>query len=322
MSLRDSLEFDKELHSLYETKIPVSASKISALTKLAVKHAKLYKNVVFSIEKFVQKCPPELKLAGLYVIDSIARAIAKHPEEGESYIARFEEKLDSIIPHLLQAPAKDKDRIKRTVGLWKKSSLFNSAVIQELERKYFDVTDVPASGTPPAGIISDPRFGTPTSVTAPADPRLAGALNAGAAAGLPASSTSGPLLGLNSSALSGLDPSILQALGGMNSQLPVQGGLDLNALLPLLQAQQQQQDLISSLLKITGTGGSTANPANASNVASALSGITGGTSTGGAPPDLSNLNSLLQSLGSAPPLAPTAGMSETGTVSEVSVASG
>ncbi|KAI8909328.1 hypothetical protein DFJ77DRAFT_472148 [Powellomyces hirtus] len=108
MSLRDSLEFDKELHSLYETKIPVSASKISSLTKLAVKHAKLYKNIVFSIEKFVQKCPPELKLAGLYVIDSIARAVAKHPEEGESYIARFEEKIESLIPHLLQAPAKDK----------------------------------------------------------------------------------------------------------------------------------------------------------------------------------------------------------------------
>lgn len=42
MSLRDTLEFDKELHSLYETKLPVSASKISSLTKLAIKHAKVW----------------------------------------------------------------------------------------------------------------------------------------------------------------------------------------------------------------------------------------------------------------------------------------
>ncbi|KAJ3167465.1 SR- and CTD-associated factor 8 [Geranomyces variabilis] len=311
MSLRDSLEFDKELHSLYETKIPVSASKISALTKLAVKHAKLYKNVVFSIEKFVQKCPPELKLAGLYVIDSIARAIAKHPEEGESYIARFEEKLDSIIPHLLQAPAKDKDRIKRTVGLWKKSSLFNVAVIQEVERKYFS-DGAETTGTPPAvGIVSDPRLGTPTT---PADPRLAGA-----AAALP-SNTSAPLLGLNtSSALSGLDPSILQALG-MNPQLPVQG-LDINALLPLLQAQQAQQQVISDLLKITGAGGgsnNTSNTTSAPSSASLLGQLSGGSAgvSSTQQPDLSNLGALLQSMGNAP-FSPAV-TSEPGNMPEVS----
>lgn len=71
----------------------------------------LYKNIVYSVEKFIQKCPAELKLAGLYTIDSIARAAAKRPEEGaEPYIERFQEKLDGLMPHLLQAPPKDKVR--------------------------------------------------------------------------------------------------------------------------------------------------------------------------------------------------------------------
>ncbi|KAI8824874.1 uncharacterized protein EV422DRAFT_236473 [Fimicolochytrium jonesii] len=236
MSIRDTIEFDKELHSLYETKLPVSASKISALTKLAVKHAKHYKNIVFSIEKFVQKCPSELKLAGLYVIDSITRAVAKHPEEGEEYIARFEEKLDTLIPHLLQAPQKDKDRIKRTVGLWKKGSLFNVSLITDLEKKYFTEE---AAGN---GAVSDPRLATGGNIpglNTPADPRLGG--------GAPAASIN------PAGSLGGLDASLLGALGSLGGQATIPG-VDLGQMMQLLQAQQQQQQqqqanpLISQLL--------------------------------------------------------------------------
>ena len=36
-----NLEFDKELHSLNESKLPISASKIQSITKLALKHVKV-----------------------------------------------------------------------------------------------------------------------------------------------------------------------------------------------------------------------------------------------------------------------------------------
>ncbi|KAI8846329.1 hypothetical protein BC829DRAFT_398642 [Chytridium lagenaria] len=131
MSSRDALEFDKELHSLYETKLPISASKIQQLTRLALKHSRHYKNVVYSIEKFVQKCSVDLKLAGLYVIDSIARASQKSAiGEGSSasleafaYLARLEEKIEGIFPHLLAASDHDKEKMKKVLGIWKKSNL-------------------------------------------------------------------------------------------------------------------------------------------------------------------------------------------------------
>jgi hypothetical protein len=65
--------------------------------------------VVFSIEKFIGKCSPELKLAGIYVVDSIARTAAKQKgSEVHSYVDRFAEKLESLTPHLLEVPSKDK----------------------------------------------------------------------------------------------------------------------------------------------------------------------------------------------------------------------
>ncbi|KAJ3052556.1 SR- and CTD-associated factor 8 [Rhizophlyctis rosea] len=130
-------EFDKELHSLYEAKAPVSASKIQTITRLAMKHVKHYKNVVNSIERFIKTCNPEMKLAELYVIDAIVREAAKKLHEGgENIISRFEEKLEGLFPSLLHGPAKDKERIERTVGLWKKAGIFNMEGLEVIEKAY------------------------------------------------------------------------------------------------------------------------------------------------------------------------------------------
>ncbi|KAI8806372.1 hypothetical protein BJ742DRAFT_816648 [Cladochytrium replicatum] len=108
MASKETLEFDRELHSLLQIKLPVSASKIQSITKLAMKHIKVYKNIVYSIEKFIQKGPSDYKLAGLYVVDSVARAAQKQQPDGENYINRIEEKLEAIFPHLMQASPKDR----------------------------------------------------------------------------------------------------------------------------------------------------------------------------------------------------------------------
>ena len=134
---KDVLDFEKELHALYEVKLPVSASRIQAITKLAIKNYKGYKNVVFSIEKFIQKCPNELKLGAMYVVDSIARTAAKSSSpDVKAYVARFAEKLESMLSNVGNASEKDKEKIRKLLGVWKKSSLFDEEFLKKIEKDY------------------------------------------------------------------------------------------------------------------------------------------------------------------------------------------
>nr|KAJ3422671.1 hypothetical protein HK105_007024 [Polyrhizophydium stewartii] len=140
-------DFSRELLSLYELKPPVSASKIAAITKLALHYTKQYKAIVHGIEKFVLKCRPEHKLTGLYVIDSIVRAslrrAAEHQQQTQQYgahsvfVRRFEEKLDSIFLNLAGASTKDKERMKRVLGLWLQSGIFKPDLLTTLDETYF-----------------------------------------------------------------------------------------------------------------------------------------------------------------------------------------
>ena len=49
---------------------------MTAITKGAIRAIKFYKHIVQSVEKFIQKCKPEYKIPGLYVIDSIVRQVS------------------------------------------------------------------------------------------------------------------------------------------------------------------------------------------------------------------------------------------------------
>ncbi|KAL5033554.1 hypothetical protein BDV3_000525 [Batrachochytrium dendrobatidis] len=144
---REMLAFDKELYALSESKLPVSASRITTLTKLAIVHIKLYKHIVHSIEKFVQKCQPDYKLAGLYVIDSILRASLKPTAKEKApttsvYVRRFEEKLENIFTNLVQANLKDRTRMKRVVALWVKSNILSSEQLEVIDKAYFSDIDL------------------------------------------------------------------------------------------------------------------------------------------------------------------------------------
>lgn len=48
--------FNHELSSLYDLRPPISKAKMTALTKGAIRALKLYKHVVQSVEKFIEKC--------------------------------------------------------------------------------------------------------------------------------------------------------------------------------------------------------------------------------------------------------------------------
>ena len=85
-----------------------------------------------SIEKFVQKCQPDYKLAGLYVIDSILRASLKPTAKEKApttsvYVRRFEEKLENIFTNLVQANLKD-----RVINDFQQVKPFHFLLIQDI----------------------------------------------------------------------------------------------------------------------------------------------------------------------------------------------
>ncbi|CAG5130167.1 unnamed protein product, partial [Candidula unifasciata] len=125
--------FNNELSSLYESKPPVSRAKMAQITKCAIKAIKFYKHVVQSVEKFIQKCKPEYKVPGLYVIDSIVRQ-SRHQfgPEKDVFSPRFTKNIVSTFTNLYKCPVEERNRIVRVLNLWQKNAVFPLELIQPL----------------------------------------------------------------------------------------------------------------------------------------------------------------------------------------------
>ncbi|XP_038214118.1 SR-related and CTD-associated factor 4-like isoform X2 [Zerene cesonia] len=125
--------FNAELSGLYENKPPISKAKMSAITRGAIKAIKFYKHVVHSVEKFIQKCKPEYKVPGLYVIDSIVRQ-SRHQfgQDKDVFAPRFAKNMQQTFANLFRCPPEDKRNIIRVLNLWQKNNVFGPDVIQPL----------------------------------------------------------------------------------------------------------------------------------------------------------------------------------------------
>ncbi|CAK1555286.1 unnamed protein product [Leptosia nina] len=125
--------FNAELSGLYENKPPISKAKMSAITRGAIKAIKFYKHVVHSVEKFIQKCKPEYKVPGLYVIDSIVRQ-SRHQfgQDKDVFAPRFAKNMQQTFANLFRCPPEDKRNIIRVLNLWQKNNVFSPEVIQPL----------------------------------------------------------------------------------------------------------------------------------------------------------------------------------------------
>ncbi|KAG0237055.1 hypothetical protein BGW42_001948 [Actinomortierella wolfii] len=159
-------EFEKELHSLFDSR-SVSASRMDKITKMAIKSARYYKNIVYVIEKFVTRCVPEYKLTGLYVLDAICRSSQTIKSKGAGgsgftgaeYVDRFERNIEALFSEFCKVPEdKEKEKVKRVVEIWERSGTFSPSVVENIKRKYFDrlatnkdktatVVDSPAADT-------------------------------------------------------------------------------------------------------------------------------------------------------------------------------
>ncbi|CAI9532099.1 unnamed protein product [Staurois parvus] len=106
---------------------------MTQITKAAIKAIKFYKHVVQSVEKFIQKCKPEYKVPGLYVIDSIVRQ-SRHQfgQDKDVFAPRFSNNIINTFQNLYRCPADEKSKIVRVLNLWQKNNVFKSEIIQPL----------------------------------------------------------------------------------------------------------------------------------------------------------------------------------------------
>ncbi|CAH1402332.1 unnamed protein product [Nezara viridula] len=106
---------------------------MTSITRSAIKAIKFYKHVVQSVEKFIQKCKPEYKVPGLYVVDSIVRQ-SRHQfsPEKDVFAPRFARNIQSTFAQLFNCPPDDKGKIVRVLNLWQKNQVFTPDVIQPL----------------------------------------------------------------------------------------------------------------------------------------------------------------------------------------------
>ncbi|XP_029316025.1 SR-related and CTD-associated factor 8 [Cottoperca gobio] len=164
--------FNNELYSLNEYKPPISKAKMTQITKSGIKAIKFYKHVVQSVEKFIQKCKPEYKVPGLYVVDSIVRQ-SRHQfgTEKDVFAPRFSKNIIATFQHLYRCPSDDKSKIVRVLNLWQKNAVFKSDIIQPL----LDM----AAGIPPPSVtpvmpssasqVNNTTPGTPATPATPAN---------------------------------------------------------------------------------------------------------------------------------------------------------
>nr|CAB3506794.1 unnamed protein product [Spodoptera littoralis] len=133
MEMPEVKSFNAELSALYDNKPPISKAKMSAITRGAIKAIKFYKHVVHSVEKFIQKCKPEYKVPGLYVIDSIVRQ-SRHQfgQDKDVFAPRFAKNMQQTFANLFRCPPEDKRNIIRVLNLWQKNNVFSPQVIQPL----------------------------------------------------------------------------------------------------------------------------------------------------------------------------------------------
>lgn len=156
--------FNGELYSLNEYKPPISKAKMTQITKSAIKAIKFYKHVVQSVEKFIQKCKPEYKVPGLYVIDSIVRQ-SRHQfgQEKDVFAPRFSKNIIGTFQNLYRCPTDDKSKIVRVLNLWQKNSVFKSDIIQPL-------LDMAAGLPPPSVTPVSASSAVPMNSTTPGTP--------------------------------------------------------------------------------------------------------------------------------------------------------
>ncbi|CDH50375.1 hypothetical protein RO3G_08120 [Lichtheimia corymbifera JMRC:FSU:9682] len=151
--------FDKELKSILDAKLPVSASKINALQSLAISHPKHHNYIVQCVVRFIETAPPDYRLAGLYVVDAISRTVQKqmrktadegnqHSVETEVYLRRFAMVLKdgALQGCFVPCSSKDKEKVKKTLDIWELNGVFTKETVDYIRQSFLNEDYATSSG--------------------------------------------------------------------------------------------------------------------------------------------------------------------------------
>ncbi|KAM9318210.1 SR-related and CTD-associated factor 4-like isoform 2-T2 [Pholidichthys leucotaenia] len=165
--------FNMELFSMIDMKPPISRAKMMSVTKSAIKAIKLYKHVVQIVEKFIKKCKPELKVPGLYVVDSIVRQ-SRHQfgVDKDVFGPRFLKNFTDTFQNLYHCPDDDKTKIIRVLNLWQKNGVFEMDVLKPLMDMADGLVAPPPVVEVPADPLPEPQPPVVLAEVVPAVPQL------------------------------------------------------------------------------------------------------------------------------------------------------
>ncbi|KAM6933337.1 SR-related and CTD-associated factor 4-like [Xenentodon cancila] len=165
--------FNMELFSMIDMKPPISRAKMMSITKSAIKAIKLYKHVVQIVEKFIKKCKPDLKVPGLYVVDSIVRQ-SRHQfgVDKDVFGPRFLKNFTDTFQNLYRCPEDDKSKIVRVLNLWQKNGVFDMEILQPLMDMANGVIAPLSALEVPVDPKPDGRAPCSTAPLVPAEPQL------------------------------------------------------------------------------------------------------------------------------------------------------
>ncbi|CAG8437369.1 2812_t:CDS:2 [Diversispora eburnea] len=171
MAAKDQ-EFDRKLHELLERKPPgISASKIKELTRIAMTSPKHYKGIVYSLQKFIQRCAADYKLGALYVLDSVSQAAQRQKSmatekegdgisswSGAEYLERFEKILEEMFSNIMQCPEHDKEIIRKI----KDAYFTKSAATNPIESNI--PISAPTTSGPMVGVVPTTSINPTTTI--------------------------------------------------------------------------------------------------------------------------------------------------------------
>ncbi|KAI2641952.1 hypothetical protein GGS21DRAFT_486806 [Xylaria nigripes] len=182
-------ELEAGLNAMQNLKPPgVSGSRITSLTALCVNNVQSESVLIQKIYTHFKKAPATHKLGVLYVVDSVTRKwVDQAKQHGQpvnssaqdgTYAAgvhRVTELLPVLMNDIIQnAPAEQKEKIKKLVDIWEKGQTFPMSMIESFKQKL----NAPVSSSESTTPVGSPPPGTGLPGFSEAQPPVTEAPNA------------------------------------------------------------------------------------------------------------------------------------------------
>jgi hypothetical protein len=160
-----TFEGEAEFESSLKAIKTVSSTRIVALAKLAVKHAKHYKQLVHLVEKYLRKGSRAQRLPGLYVMDAIMKQSRAQFGDRDAFAGRFEKNVEESFSKILDCNSGDRKSIEKVAKNWTVKGYFSPMALKIITQMLSE----PASNYTSPGDAGE-SAGVRASTTPPSTP--------------------------------------------------------------------------------------------------------------------------------------------------------